>query len=165
MESRSRRSSPPFAQAATGRDGDRQSGLRPDVIVVDTSAVIAALAGLPRLPTLVARLGEDGDLHAPHLLDIEVIHALRWLSLGGGLTEDQAADVRADFADLSIARYPHRPLSDRIWELRHNLTAYDAAFVALSEALGAPLVTCDARLGAALGHQARIEVFGPLAEA
>jgi len=127
------------------------------VIVVDTSAAIAALAARPPVVDLVARLQDDGDLHAPHLIDVEVIHALRQLIAAGELTEDRAADVRSDFADLAIVRYANHPLADRMWELRQNLSAYDAAFVALAEALGASLVTCDGRL--ASGHQARIELF------
>ncbi len=130
------------------------------MIVVDTSAALASLVGRPLDRELVARLVEDGDLHAPHLIDVEVIHALRRLVAARHITEDRAADVRTDFADLSIIRYPHQPLADRMWELRHNLSAYDAAFVALSEALDVPLVTCDARLAGASGHTARIELFG-----
>jgi predicted nucleic acid-binding protein len=129
------------------------------VIVVDTSAAIAALAAWPPVEDLVGRLQDDGDLHAPHLIDVEVIHALRRLIAARELTEDRAADVRSDFADLAIVRYAHHPLADRMWELRRNLTAYDAAFVALAEALGASLVTCDGRLARAGGHQAQIEVF------
>lgn len=131
------------------------------MIVVDTSAVLAALMGPPRNEELVARLTADGDLHAPHLIDVEVVHALRRLVIARDLTEDRAADVRADFADLPVVRYPHHPLVDRMWELRHNLSAYDAAFVALSEALRVPLVTCDVRLGGAPGHEAEIELFAP----
>ena len=67
--------------------------------------------------------------------------------------------ARMDFGDLAIVRYPHEPLNDRVWELRHNLTAYDATFIALAEALDAPLVTCDGRLAAARGHRARVELF------
>jgi predicted nucleic acid-binding protein len=129
------------------------------VIVVDTSAVIAALAGRPIIPELLTRLREDPDLHSPHLVDVEMIHGLRGLVRAGKLSEDRAADVLDDFADLSMIRYPHQPLIDRMWELRHGLTAYDSAFVALSEALQAPLITCDARLAAAPGHHARVEVF------
>jgi predicted nucleic acid-binding protein len=129
------------------------------VIVVDTSAVLAALAGRPRPEDLRARLAEDGDLHAPHLLDVEVIHAFRRLVRAGHLTDDRAVDIRTDFADLAIVRYPHHPLADRMWELRHNLSAYDATFVALSEMLGVPLVTCDGRLAGASGHEAAIELF------
>jgi predicted nucleic acid-binding protein len=129
------------------------------VLVVDTSAVIEALVGRPADQRLLRRLSADGDLHAPHLLDVELLHALRGLVVAGQLAEDRAADARADFADLVIVRYGHGFLADRIWELRHNLTAYDAAFVALSEALNAPLVTCDGRLAGAPGHRARVELF------
>jgi predicted nucleic acid-binding protein len=75
------------------------------------------------------------------------------------INDDRAADARMDFADLTIVRYPHVSLADRMWELRHNVTAYDAAFLALAEALGAPLVTCDARVARAPGHAASVEVF------
>jgi predicted nucleic acid-binding protein len=129
------------------------------MLVVDTSAVLAALVGRRPDRRLRARLGDDGDLHAPYLLDVELLHLLRRLVATGRLTEDRAADARADFADLVIMRYPHLPLADRIWALRHNLSAYDGAFVALSEALDVPLVTCDARLAAAPGNTARIELF------
>ena len=129
------------------------------MIVVDTSAVLAVLAGHDPPPGLVERLADDGDLHAPHLIDIEVLHALRRLNARGELADERATDARTDFRELALVRYPHLELSDRIWDMRHNLTAYDAAFVALAEALAVPLVTCDARLGASTGHSARIEVF------
>jgi predicted nucleic acid-binding protein len=132
------------------------------VLVVDTSAVVAALVGRPPDGRLVDRLGTDGDLHAPHLLDVELLHALRRLVSTGGLSQERAADARADFAELTIVRYGHQPLADRAWELRDNLTADDAVFVALAEALAVPLVTCDARLGRAPGHRATVELFpGP----
>jgi predicted nucleic acid-binding protein len=133
------------------------------VIVVDTSAVLAALVARPAMPDLVKRLETDEDMSAPHLIDVEVIHALRRLVMSGDLSEDRAADVRSDFADLSIVRYPHHPLGDRMWELCHNVTAYDAAFVALAEALDVPLITCDARLSRADGHGASVELFRPVA--
>ena len=129
------------------------------MIVVDTSAVIGVLAGQPRVARLVDRVINDGDLHAPHLIDVEFQHALRRLVVAGAINDDRAADARMDFADLTIVRYPHVSLADRMWELRHNVTAYDAAFLALAEALGAPLVTCDARLARAPGHAASVEVF------
>jgi predicted nucleic acid-binding protein len=132
------------------------------VLVVDTSAFVAALVGRPPDRRLADRLGSDGDLHAPHLLDVELLHALRRLVHTGRLSEERAADARSDFAELTIVRYGHRPLADRAWELRDNLTAYDATFVALAEALAVPLVTCDARLTRAPGHQAAVELFpGP----
>ena len=129
------------------------------MIVVDTSAVLAALIGKPVDADLLARLDDDGDLHAPHLIDVELLHALRRLVAQRQVTEERAADARGDFDDLILIRYPHHQLADRIWDLRHNLTAYDATFVALAEALGAPLVTCDSGLAAASGHEADIELF------
>lgn len=125
------------------------------MLAVDTSAVLAALTASEPPPGLAERLANDGDLHAPHLIDTKVLHALRRMTISGQLTEDRAADARTDFADLALTRYPHQPLSDRIWQLRHNLTAYDATFVALAEALDAPLITCDARLTTAPNHNAK----------
>ena len=129
------------------------------MIVVDTSAILGVLAGQPRIPQLVDRLTSDSDLHAPHLLDVEFQHALRRLVVAGAISDERATDARMDFADLTVIRYPHVSLADRMWELRHNVTAYDAAFLALAEALGVPLVTCDARLARAPGHEASVEVF------
>ena len=129
------------------------------MLVVDTSAVLAALIGRPADKRLMDRLGIDGDLCAPHLLDVELLHALRRLVGSGELSEDRAAAARSDFADLSIVRFSHVILADRIWELRHNLTAYDAAFVALAERLGTPLITCDAGLAKAPGNAAAIELY------
>lgn len=129
------------------------------MLVVDTSAVVEVIAGRTPPEHLVARLATDGDLHGPHLIDVEVLHVLRRLAQSGDLSDDRAHDARADFADLVVLRYPHAPLADRAWELRDNLTAYDAMFVALAEALDAPLVTCDAKLAAAPGHGARVELF------
>lgn len=129
------------------------------MLVVDTSAVVAALVGAPSNGRLAARLDADGDLHAPHLVDIEVLQALRRLVLAGELSQERAEDARLDWADLALTRYPHLGLADRIWELRHNLTAYDAAFVALAEELEVPLVTCDTKLGGAPGHKAVVETY------
>jgi predicted nucleic acid-binding protein len=129
------------------------------VIVVDTSAVLAALTAGAAADALRQRIAGDGDLHAPHLIDVEMLHALRQLVGRRALTLQRAEEARADFAELAISRYPHEPLADRIWELRHNLTAYDAAFVALSEALQTPCVTCDAGLARAPGHRADVELF------
>jgi predicted nucleic acid-binding protein len=129
------------------------------VLVVDTSAVLEALVARDPASGLVERLAHDGDLHGPHLIDTEVLHALRRMTLGAAISEERAADARTDFGELALVRYPHEPLGDRVWALRHNLTAYDATFVALAEALEAPLVTCDARLADAPGHAARIELF------
>jgi predicted nucleic acid-binding protein len=129
------------------------------VLVVDSSAVLAALTASDHALGLLERLAHDGDLHAPHLIDTEFLHALRRMTMNDELSEDRAADARTDFADLAVTRYPHQPLSDRVWQLRPNLTAYDATFVALAEALDTTLVTCDARLVTAPSHHAGIELF------
>lgn len=130
------------------------------MLVVDTSAILETLAALDPAPGLVERLVEDGDLHGPHLIDTELLHALRRLTLNREISDERAADTRSDFEELALVRYPHAPLSDRVWELRHNMTAYDATFVALAEVLRVPLITCDARLASAPGHGAEIELFG-----
>lgn len=128
------------------------------MIVVDASAVIDALVGEPD-PRLAARLGAETVWHSPHLLDTEVHHVFRRLEARGDLTPGQVAEARANFQDLTIDRYPHRPLSARVWELRTTLTAYDATYVALAEALDATLVTTDARVAGAPGVRATIEVL------
>ena len=129
------------------------------MLVVDTSAVLEAIAARDPAPGLVERLADDGDLHGPHLIDTELLHALRRMSIKRHITDERAEDALSDFAGLALVRYPHEPLNDRVWELRHNLTAYDATFVALAEALSAPLITCDVRLATAPGHDAQIELF------
>jgi predicted nucleic acid-binding protein len=129
------------------------------MIVVDASAVIEVLLATPAAHVIERRLRRaDGSLHAPQLLDIEVLQVLRRLSARGALVPDRGRAALDDLSDLPIARYGHGALVDRIWELRHNMTAYDAAYVALAEALDAPLVTCDRRLADAPGHAAVIEV-------
>ena len=129
------------------------------MLVVDTSAVLEALVAREPARGLIQRLADDGDLHAPHLIDVEMLHALRRMTARGELSEDRAEDARVDFRDLTVVRYPHFELSDRMWYLRHNLTAYDAAYVALAESLEVPLVTCDARLASAPGLDAQVELF------
>ena len=131
------------------------------MIVVDASAVVELLA-LDRLRAeLAGRFLADGDLHAPHLLDVEVTHALRRLTALGALSSDRASDARVDARELLIIRYPHLPLLERAWELRGNVSIYDGVYVALAEMLQAPLVTCDAHLAQAPGPRARIELFAP----
>jgi predicted nucleic acid-binding protein len=129
------------------------------MLVVDTSAVLEAISALDPAPGLIERLAQDGDLHGPHLIDTELLHALRRLSINDQISNERAEDARSDFAELALVRYPHQPLNDRVWELRNNVTAYDATFIALAEALSAPLVTCDARLASTPGHGAQIELF------
>ena len=94
------------------------------------------------------------------VVDVELLQALRRMVVSGSITADRAEYVREDLSDLPIRRYPHEPLAERMWAMRDDVTAYDAAFVALAQALGASLVTCDARLATAPGHAARVELFG-----
>lgn len=88
------------------------------MLVLDTSALLAALAEIEPDPALVRRLAEDGDLHAPHLIDIEILHALRGLVRARKLSPDRAEDVCTDVDELTITRYAHQPLADRIWAVR-----------------------------------------------
>lgn len=130
------------------------------MIVVDASAVLELLLGRPSGPAAAARLLDPAEaLHAPHLLGIEVAQVLRRFAAAGGLSDERADEARTDYLDLRVERHFHEPLLERIWQLRHNMTAYDAAYVALAEALDAPLVTCDGRLSRAPDHRARIEVL------
>jgi predicted nucleic acid-binding protein len=129
------------------------------VIVVDASALLEAL-----LRTAAAKAVEDWlfapgqTLHAPHLLDVEVAQVIRRYAAKGEIDGARGRLALADLADLALRRYPHDFLLPRMWDLRNNLTAYDAAYVALAEALDAPLLTRDRRLAAAAGHHARIEL-------
>lgn len=128
--------------------------------VVDASAALEVLLRTPAAPAIEERLFAGAQtLHAPHLIDLEIAQVLRRYALAGQITPDRGRTALADFADFPIHRYPHDILLPRIWELRHNLTAYDAAYVALAEALGTPLFTCDERLAGAAGHRARIELL------
>ncbi len=106
------------------------------------------------------RLGQAEDVHIPHLFDVEVLHALRRHSLRGYLSGEQGRLILGLLHQMRAVRYPHAPLAARIWELRENLSAYDAAYVALAEALDAPLVTMDARLARAPGIRAEVELYG-----
>lgn len=98
-------------------------------------------------------------LHAPHLIDIEVTQALRRLAQREEVTTLRAEQALDDFARLVIERHAHHSLVPRIWQLRESLTVYEGAYVALAEALRAPLLTCDAKLARAHGHRATIELI------
>jgi predicted nucleic acid-binding protein len=128
------------------------------VIVVDSSVVVDALSGLTDTAQLRSLLAVE-ELHAPTLLDYEVVSVLRGLTRGGHLSSPRAQAVLTDFDDLPVRRWPHaHALRRRAFDLRDTISAYDAAYVALAEALDCPLLTRDARLGRATGHDARIIV-------
>jgi predicted nucleic acid-binding protein len=130
------------------------------VIVVDASALLEFLLQTPLGVRVEARLFRDEDeFHAPHLADVEVTQGLRRLVRTGEVSLDRAAEALADLADLDLHRHAHFDLLRRAWRLRDNVTAYDAMYIALAEALDATVVTCDAPLATAPGHRARIEVI------
>ena len=129
------------------------------MIVVDASAITEFLLQTPLGQRVESRLFRDAEaLHAPHLIDVEVLQALRRLARSGDVRPERAQEAFDDLGMLAVRRHPHLDLLSRVWELRENLTAYDAVYVALAEASDAPLVTCDARLASSPGHEARIEV-------
>ena len=130
------------------------------MIVVDASAMTEFLLQTPLGSRVEARLFRDGDeFHAPHLLDVEVAQALRRLVRTREVLAHRAEEAVGDLTDLDLRRHSHMHFLGRAWELRDNLTAYDAMYVALAEAIDAPLVTCDGPLGATPGHSVRIEVI------
>jgi predicted nucleic acid-binding protein len=130
------------------------------VIVLDASALLEFLLQTPLGIRVEARLFRDEDeLHSPHLVDVEVTQGLHRLVRAGEVSPNRAADAMADLADLDLHRHPHLDLLTRAWKLRENVTAYDAMYVALAEALDAPIVTCDMPLAKAPGHRARIEAI------
>lgn len=129
------------------------------MIVLDASTAVELVLRTPAAETIEARLFAEGEtLHAPHLLDVEVAHVVRRYFLTGELSDERGRAALTDLAELPISRYPHDLFLPRIWELRRNVTAYDAAYVALAEALAAPLLTRDGRLALSSGHAATIEL-------
>jgi predicted nucleic acid-binding protein len=126
------------------------------LIVIDASAVLELLLTERGRAVGERALAVAERLHAPHLIDIEVVQTVRRLTLAKALTVRRAEETLTDFAALSVERHDHRTLIPRVWQLRDGLTAYDGAYVALAEALDAPLLTCDARLARAHGHRARV---------
>ena len=129
------------------------------MIVLDASVVLEVLLRMPAGVALEDRLFEpEESLHVPHLVDIEVAQVLRRYALAGEVEAGRCRAALDDLAGLPLTRYPHDFLMSRVWDLRGNLSAYDAVYVALAEALDAPLLTRDRRLANAPGHGARVEV-------
>jgi predicted nucleic acid-binding protein len=130
------------------------------LIVLDASAAIDWLIQSPAGLRIESRIFSRNEvLHAPHLLDLEVTQVLRRLAIQGTVSELRAEAALQALFDLRVERHPHSSLLPRIWQLRHNLSAYDAAYVALAETLRAPLLTRDGRLASASGHTAEVELF------
>ena len=130
------------------------------MIVIDASALLEVLLNTQASERVTERLfGQNETLHAPHVLDLEVAQVLRRYNLSGEMDAGRSEQALDDLADLTLNRYPHDVFLLRIWALRRNLTAYDAAYVALAEALEAPLITRDAALARASGHRAQIELI------
>ena len=129
------------------------------MLVVDASVLVAALVeDGERARQVQSTLLEGSPLAAPELVDLEVASALRRLCRAGVVGEVRARHALDDLARLRMARVPHRALVDRCWELRENLTTYDAVYVAAAEALGAVLLTADARLAGSPGIRCDVEV-------
>ncbi len=130
------------------------------MIVVDASALLEFLLQTPLGTRVEARLFQDqGELHSPHLVDVEVTQGLRRLVRMGEVSAVRAAEALTDLAGLDLHRHAHFDFLTRAWKLRENITADDAMYVALAEALEAPVVTCDGPLSKAPGHRARMELF------
>ena len=129
------------------------------MIVVDASAILEVLLNSQAGTRIAQRLLlEDETLHVPHLLDLEVTQVLRRYVRSGDLSAERAAQALEDLMDLPLIRYPHQPFLWAIWELRANLSAYDAAYVALAATLPAVLVTRDRRLRAATRAGVRVDL-------
>jgi predicted nucleic acid-binding protein len=130
------------------------------LIVVDASAVIELLLRTPAAKSVETHLFASGrTLHAPYLLDIEVAQVIRKYAAKGEIGDERARAALDDLSNLRMQRYPHDFLLPRVWELRNNMTAYDAVYVALAEVLSAALLTRDKRLANASGHEARVELI------
>lgn len=130
------------------------------MIVLDASAVLELLLGTELGRAIAGRIADPAlSLHVPHLVDVEVAQALRRFVQSGELEQDAARIALEDLSSLDLERHAHEPLLGRIWALRENMTAYDATYVALAEALDAVLLTCDGRLARAPGIGRRVELI------
>ena len=130
------------------------------MIVLDASAVIELLLNTTAGSHVRSRISNPAEsLHAPHLLSVEVAQVFRRYAATGAITLDIAEAAIADLAALDIEHYAHEPFLGRVWELRDNVTAHDAVYLALAEVLAAPLLTLDAKLAASPGHHASVELL------
>ena len=131
------------------------------MIVLDASALVELILVTPTGQAIAGRIADPSEgLHAPHLADIEVVQALRRYVREGEIDVDTAETALDDLRTLDLQRHAHEPLLERVWELRKNLTAYDAVYVALAEVLDGVVLTCDRRLAHAPGMTRRVALVG-----
>jgi predicted nucleic acid-binding protein len=130
------------------------------MIVLDASVIVELLTNGEMADAIRDELaGHDESFLVPYLIDIEVLSALRRLVSGRRIDAHRSEEFLAGLATLPVERCAHTPLIGRIWELRHNFTAYDATYIALAEATGSALYTCDEKLRG--GHRAEVVLFAP----
>jgi predicted nucleic acid-binding protein len=129
------------------------------MLIVDASCLYEIVADTPAAESIRRRILNDTELVAPHVVDAEVLGAIRLNHLRGRLDATAAQQAVDDLGQWPGDRYGHRALLPRAWELRHSVRSWDALYVALAEALDAPLVTLDARLAAARGPLCSIELI------
>jgi len=130
------------------------------LIVLDASAAIDWLLHTPAGIKVDQRIySRSESVHVPHVLDLEVAQVLRRFVRDGSLSSGRADAALQDLMDVRFTRYPHWQLLPRIWQLRHSLTAYDGAYLALAELLNAPLITRDRKVSSAPGHHAQVELL------
>jgi predicted nucleic acid-binding protein len=132
-----------------------------ELLVIDASAAVALLADGGPAGDWVAQSTAGARLAAPELMHVEAANILRRHALAGILDATAATLAHADLVDLPVDLYPYRAVHDRAWELRNNLTVYDAAYVAIAELLSAPLVTLDARIAGAAGPKCSVVAYRP----
>ena len=131
------------------------------MIVLDASALVELLIGTADGEAVARRIADpELSLHVPHLVDLEVVQALRRYVREREIDASDAKLMLGELRALDLQRHAHEPLLDRVWALRSNLTAYDAVYVALAEALDAVLISCDQRLAHAPGGSGRVEYIG-----
>jgi len=129
------------------------------VIVADASALLEILLRTARSAAAETRLfGAQEPLHAPHLVDVEIVQVIRRFAAMGEIEEERAREALADFLAFPISRHPHGFLLPRAWDLRGNFSAYDAMYVALADSLDATLVTHDRRLATAARRHVAVEL-------
>lgn len=130
------------------------------MIVVDASCILELLLNSPRAKSILEVLDDHADeISAPSLIDVEVCHVLRRYAMLKVISAQRGKEAVEELAEFPLERFQQTVLLSRMWQLRNNLTAYDAAYVALAEVLECALLTCDAKLASTKGHHAVIELI------